>query len=472
MEERLQKILARAGFGSRRACEELIRQGRVRINGRLARLGERADPQRQCITVDGRSVALETAPTYVAVHKPRGVLSAVQDDRRRPTVRDLVPLPGHLFPVGRLDARSEGLMLLTDDGELAHRLTHPRFGHEKEYRVLVEGQPSETVLERWRRGIYLDGRRTAPARVTVTGQEGRHTWLRVTLREGRKQQIRRVAAALGHPVQRLIRVRIGPVRLRNLEAGRWRRLTAREVAALQAQVKGTRSLKPSTIAIDGPAASGKSTIGGLLAARLGYLYFDTGVMYRAVTWVALQRGIPIEDEEAVTALAEELQIDVTPPTADDGRQYTVLADGEDVTWAIRTPEVDANVSPVSAYAGVRVALTPQQRRIGQRGRVVIVGRDIGTVVLPDADFKLYLDATDEERARRRWREIRARGGETDYRAVLASMCRRDRIDSNRAVAPLKPARDAVVVDTTDLSIDEVLAEVERLMENGGWRMEV
>ncbi len=218
------------------------------------------------------------------------------------------------------------------------------------------------------------------------------------------------------------------------------------------------------IAIDGPAASGKSTVAELLAHRLGYLYFDTGVMYRAVTWAALLRGILIEDKPAVTLLAEQLRIDVTPPTADDGRQYTVLADGVDVTWAIRTPEVDANVSPVSAYPGVRRALLAQQRRVAAGGRVVMVGRDIGTVVLPDADLKLYLDASVEERARRRWLEVRARGEEADYEGVLVSMRRRDKIDSSREVAPLCVAEGAVVVDTTDLSIEEVLAEVERLVE--------
>lgn len=223
-------------------------------------------------------------------------------------------------------------------------------------------------------------------------------------------------------------------------------------------------MKPSIIAIDGPAASGKSTIGEALARRLGYLYFDTGVMYRAVTWAALARGIPIADEAAVTALAEHLRIDVLPPTADDGRQYTVLADGVDVTWAIRTPEVDAHVSPVSAYAGVRQALVAQQRRIAAGGRVVMVGRDIGTVVLPDADLKVYLDANVEERALRRWREMHGRGEDVDYGEVLAAMRCRDEIDTNRHVAPLRPAADAVIVDTTGLSIGEVLARVERLVE--------
>jgi cytidylate kinase len=223
-------------------------------------------------------------------------------------------------------------------------------------------------------------------------------------------------------------------------------------------------LRPTTIAIDGPAASGKSTIGELLARNLGYLYFDTGVMYRAVTWAALTRDVPIEDEVGVTALAERLCIDVVSPTVDDGRQYTVLADDVDVTWAIRTPGVNGGVSPVSAYAGVRRALVAQQRRVAAGRPVVMVGRDIGTVVLPDADFKLYLDASVEERARRRWREMRARGEDADYERVLASLHRRDGIDSSRAASPLRVADDAVVLDTTDLGIEAVLAEVERLIE--------
>lgn len=225
--------------------------------------------------------------------------------------------------------------------------------------------------------------------------------------------------------------------------------------------------RPSTIAIDGPAASGKSTIGCLLAERLGYLYFDTGVMYRAVTWVAMARGIAIENEPAVTALAEQLRIDVLHPTAADGRQYTVLADAEDVTWKIRGSEVDVGVSPVSAYAGVRAALTAQQRRIGQQGRIVMVGRDIGTVVLPEADLKIYLDATVQERAYRRYREILARGESADLEAVQVSVQKRDEIDSSRVLAPLQVAQDATVIDTTTLDVDQVLEWVLALVD--GWR---
>ncbi|MEZ0395444.1 MAG: (d)CMP kinase [Anaerolineales bacterium] len=219
---------------------------------------------------------------------------------------------------------------------------------------------------------------------------------------------------------------------------------------------------PNIIAIDGPAASGKSTLGKRLADALGYLFFDTGVMYRAVTWAALQRGIPIEDEAGVTRLAETAQIDVRPPSRDDGRACDVLVDGVDCTWETRRPEVDANVSPVSAYPGVRRALAAQQRRIGLRGRVVMVGRDIGTVVLPEADLKIYLDASPEERARRRYREILGRGGQADYEEILAGVRRRDEIDSTRAVAPLRPAQDAVILDSDRLNADEVFARVEAL----------
>jgi cytidylate kinase len=222
----------------------------------------------------------------------------------------------------------------------------------------------------------------------------------------------------------------------------------------------------STIAIDGPAASGKSTIGSLLAEHLGYVYLDTGVMYRAVTWAALEAGIAIEDEGEVTALAERLSIEIQRPTVEDGRQYTILADGQDVTWEIRRPEVDRGVSPVSAYSGVRSALTAQQRRMGERGEIVMVGRDIGTVVLPDADLKIYLDATLEQRAGRRYREILARGESADYCEVLASVRRRDEIDSGRALAPLHPAADAEVVDTTLMSVEEVMAEVIGLVGDG------
>ena len=220
---------------------------------------------------------------------------------------------------------------------------------------------------------------------------------------------------------------------------------------------------PKNIAIDGPASSGKSTIGEIIAKKLDFLYFDTGIMYRAVTLAALQRLSGVNDEKAVTKLAEEVVIDVLPPSVGDGRKSDVLLDGVDVSWDIRKEEVDANVSVVSAYPGVRAAMTSQQRRIGLRGRVVMVGRDIGTVVLPQADLKIYLDASVEERARRRFEEIKGRGGSLTYEKILAGLRQRDQIDSTRSVAPLRPADDAEVIDSDKMSIDEVVAKVMSLI---------
>ena len=220
---------------------------------------------------------------------------------------------------------------------------------------------------------------------------------------------------------------------------------------------------PSIIAIDGPAASGKSTLAKNLAEHLGYLYFDTGVMYRAVTWLGLQQGFDLHDEELVTGLAERIKIDVRPPSVDDGRTSDVLVDGEDVSWQIREPEVEAYVSLVSAYQGVRRALSAQQRRIGLRGQVVMAGRDIGTVVLPEADLKLYLVASAEERARRRYNELDHRGEVVSQADILQAVLKRDQIDSSRDISPLRPAEDAVILDSDNLDAEQVLNYVKALI---------
>jgi CMP/dCMP kinase len=219
---------------------------------------------------------------------------------------------------------------------------------------------------------------------------------------------------------------------------------------------------PKIIAIDGPAASGKTTVANLLAVRWGYLFFDTGVMYRAVTWLAIEKKISTKNEDAVSQLARMVQIDVLPPSKDDGREYDVVADGSDVTWKIRNSLVDKKVSRVSAYPEVRKALTEQQRRIGLRGQVIMVGRDIGTVVLPEADLKIYLDASVEERAKRRYRQRIARGGKADFDKILKALEKRDRKDSTRKIAPLRAADDAVIINTDDLTIDQVVDRIEEL----------
>lgn len=215
----------------------------------------------------------------------------------------------------------------------------------------------------------------------------------------------------------------------------------------------------STIAIDGPAGSGKSTAAEALAKRLGYLYFDTGVMYRAVTLAALHRLGGVDSEEDVVWLATRVIIDVQPPSTDDGRAYDVLLDGEDVTWQIRAERVNHNVSVVSAYPGVRESMTRQQRRIGERGQVVMVGRDIGTVVMPDADAKFYIDASTEVRAKRRYDEMITRGDDVEFHDILLSIKKRDLIDSTREIAPLRMADDAVRIVTDTMSREEVLEEM-------------
>lgn len=232
--QRLQKVLAHAGVASRRKAEELIRQGRVTVNGRVViELGTKVDPARDDIRVDGRRVRPAPNYVYILLNKPRGVLSDMEDEQGRRSLGDLVRVPARLYPVGRLDVTSEGLILLTDDGELAHLLTHPRYRHEKEYRVLVEGHPLDETLVAWRRGVMLKGRPTAPAQVEVLRKEKETTLLRIVMHEGRKRQIREVAALLGHPVRRLVRVRLGPLRLGSLEPGQWRYLTPTEVHALE-----------------------------------------------------------------------------------------------------------------------------------------------------------------------------------------------------------------------------------------------
>ncbi len=273
MEERLQKILARAGFGSRRACEELIIAKRVRVNDVPVILGTKADPAKDNITVDGNPIPRQAEPIYIALNKPRGVLSDVDPKDPRLTVFDLVGVPGHLFAVGRLDYDSEGLILLTNDGELANRLTHPRYGHEKEYHVLVVSKPDDEQLEIWRRGVVLeDGHRTAPAEVTIDHGVSKGCWLKVVMREGRKRQIREVGSRIGLPVQRIIRVRIGTLHLGELKPREWRNLTREEVKNLQnlsqatRKGKGTRQDSPARPAPNSPRPA-REKPGSLLRQR-------------------------------------------------------------------------------------------------------------------------------------------------------------------------------------------------------------
>lgn len=227
--ERLQKILAQAGLGSRRTCEDLIAEGRVRVNGELAVLGTRADAEADAIEVDGALIGVRQGLIHYLLNKPAGVVTTASDPQGRPTVVGLVPTDPRVYPVGRLDADTEGLLLLTNDGELAHRLTHPSFGVDKEYLADVEGRPSRGAVRRLREGVDLDDGPTAPAKVSLVGD---HT-LRITIHEGRNRQVRRMCDAVGHPVLRLVRVRIGPLSDRRLAPGEWRELTQAELRSLE-----------------------------------------------------------------------------------------------------------------------------------------------------------------------------------------------------------------------------------------------
>jgi cytidylate kinase len=216
------------------------------------------------------------------------------------------------------------------------------------------------------------------------------------------------------------------------------------------------NLKPQLIAIDGPVAVGKSSVGSLLAKRLGYVFFDTGMMYRAFTWKVLKSGIPIEDEQKLCQLANTTKFDFVPL---QGCYLSPLIDDEDVSSKLLCPEVEAHVSLASKIAGVRQTLILEQRKLAQRGKVVMAGRDIGTVVLPWAELKIFLTASTEERARRRYKELLKRGENSSLEIVLADLKKRDEMDINRSISPLKPAEDAIIIDTENLSLEQVVDKI-------------
>tara|TARA_B100000945_G_scaffold320437_1_gene330513 strand:- start:2595 stop:3338 length:744 start_codon:yes stop_codon:yes gene_type:complete len=234
--DRLQKILARSGYGSRRACETLIIDGRIHVNGKIATIGDRANINKDSITIDHKMINCPEKLVYIMLNKPRGIESTLKPQNNRNGVRELINLPGRLYPVGRLDADSEGLILLTNDGELTEKLTHARYGHEKEYMVLVDGYPDTSQIYTWRRGIILDDTyqqiKTARAKVYINKKGASGTWLQIIMREGRKRQIRRTGQALGLRVKRILRTRVSTLKLGGLKPGEWRKLTDKEVQRL------------------------------------------------------------------------------------------------------------------------------------------------------------------------------------------------------------------------------------------------
>jgi cytidylate kinase len=468
--ERLQKVLARAGVASRRGAEELIAHGRVTVNGERAGIGQSADPDVDRIAVDGRPIDRAEASLHFAVHKPRGMVSSSRDERgRRSVVHLLDGVPearsARLWPAGRLDVESEGLMVLTNDGDWANRLLHPRYGMEREYAVLVDRPPRPEELVALLDGVRLED---GPARLLsakpatppadVEREEGeRGTWLRVRVGEGRKREVRRLLAAVGLRVHRLVRVALGPLAITGLLPGQWRALTSAEVAALVGESPPKRAPRQQpqgarlAVAIDGPSGSGKSTVGYALAERLQATFVDTGLMYRALTLAALERGTDPDDGEALGRLANEVRIEVRRPQPDQpDRRETVLLDGRDVTHESRTPRVDRAVSAVSRHAAVRSAMVKLQRAIARSQDSVMVGRDIGTVVLPKATLAVFLTATAAVRAARRASEM---GRPDRFERYLHEIEQRDAADSGREVAPLRTAEGALVIDTGELGVE-------------------
>jgi cytidylate kinase len=480
-EVRIHKVLADAGVASRRRAEELVAAGHVTVNGRTAQVGDRVDPAVDEIAVDGRPLDRHVERLYLALNKPAGITSTVADRHADATVVELVPVKlrrnaPRLYPVGRLDKDSEGLILLTNDGAWAERVLHPRFGVEREYSVGLRDPLTGEQRRALQHGVDLDEGNARLVRLrAATSAEVRKLqplvenpadylqWYRVVLTQGWKRQIRRMFTAVGAPVSRLVRVRLGTLWLDPLRPGESRSLSQREASSLAGGATWSTAVRRSAqqapslvVSLDGPASSGKSTVGAGAAERLGYRFCDTGMLYRAVTWLALERGVNVDDADSLVSLVPEIQL-----RADDrGRMTRVHVGGRDVADLVRSAEVDRNVSQVSRHAAVREALLPLQRAMADGGRIIMAGRDIGTVVLPDADLKLYLHVPLPERARRRAEE---RGVLVDDEKAAAQLERelrkRDEIDSTRTASPLRIPEGATIIESEGNTLEQTIDAV-------------
>lgn len=474
---RIHKALADAGVASRRKAEQLVIDGRVTVNGSAAGVGQLVDPARDVLAVDGQAIASAGRRLYLALAKPAGVTSTVTDRHAERTVIDMVPRElrakaQRLFPVGRLDKDSEGLILLTNDGDWAQRMLHPKHGVEREYAVGIDHPLEPRQREMLEQGVQLeDGvariavlRPATSADVRLLGQligrqAGELTWYRVTLEQGLKRQIRRMFSAANVSVRRLVRLRFGTVRLQQMRLGDVRELSGAEKQQLDAlsgsEPTPTRRKKGLIVSIDGPGGSGKSTVGMRAAAKLEYRFCDTGVLYRGLTWLAMERGADLNDAAALVPLVAQIHLE---PDAED-RYVRMVVGGEEVTAKLHTAAVDKEVSRVSQHAAVRAELLQKQRALARPGRIIMAGRDIGTVVLPDADLKMYLNVSVEERARRRAVE---RGVDGDARAVAViedELRRRDATDSAREVAPLRIPPGATVIETDGNTFEQTVDAV-------------
>jgi cytidylate kinase len=482
---RIQKALADAGVASRRAAEELVAAGRVSVNGAPAVIGQRVDLDADRISVDGHPLRGAPQRVWLVLHKPAGVTSTVSDRHAATTVLDLVPREvrrsaARLYPVGRLDQDSEGLLLLTNDGDWAQRVLHPRYEVEREYAIGVRFPLDGEQVERLRAGIPLDeglatlgGLRPASGvetqKLETLAGRSRHrlVWYRAILTQGWKRQIRRMFTAVDAPVERLVRVRIGTLRLDGLSTGQLRHLSAAERDRLARDAGGAQDAavrqagaqpqarRQVIVSIDGPGSSGKSSVGAAAAAAVGYRFCDTGVLYRGLAWLAAERGVDPSDGPALVALIPGMQL--APDEA--GRLARVLVEGRDITLQLHEARVDRVVSAVAADPDVRAALLPVQRRIAEGGGIVMAGRDIGSVVLPDADLRLYLQVSLEVRAARRAAQRGLRPDSAEGQAILADLRRRDGLDSSRETAPLRIPEGAVIIDADALTFDRTVAAV-------------
>ncbi|MEP7378921.1 MAG: (d)CMP kinase, partial [Chloroflexota bacterium] len=480
---RIHKALADAGVASRRASEQLVISGRVTVNGAPASVGQIVDPTTDAITVDGRPISATSQPrVYLLLAKPAGVTSTVSDRHADRTVIDLIPAAlrkdaARLYPVGRLDRESEGLLLLTNDGAWAQRMLHPRHGVEREYACGLDQPLNADQHDQLTRGIQLEegvARLIALRRATsaetrqlerLIGSDARSLdWYQVTLGQGMKRQVRRMFGAVGAPVRRLARTRIGTLRMGDMSLGDTRAVTAAERGQLERLVgdfSAATNSKPRglVVSVDGPGGSGKSTVGVRAAEQLGYRFCDTGVLYRGLTYLAMQGKLDMDDAQQLVALVAHMKLE-----PDEQQRYVRLrADGREVTNELHTAAVDREVSRVSQHAEVRAALLPVQRSLAKDGQLIMAGRDVGTVVLPDADLKLYLDVSVEERARRR----AAERGLADNAPALAQieddLRRRDEVDSTRAASPLRVPEGATVIDTSANTLEQTVAEVVALV---------
>ena len=500
--ERISKVLAAAGVASRRGADELVTAGRVRVDGRPAVLGERVDPETQQIEVDriARSARRRRRPIYLALHKPPGVTSTVRDRHAATTVVDLVPPElvrgARLYPVGRLDQDSEGLILLTNDGDWAEHVLHPRYGVEREYAVALARTLNRDQAEALEGGVELaEGVATLggaagpdadrgpapgrPARAAArpagwSGSGARSTRAGSASCGGCSRGRRPGAAARPGPDRDAAPRHAGGGRRPGADHGRGAapRPSARRpliAATLPTAIlsgmpsRSGQSTRRIVVALDGPASSGKSSVGAAAAEQLQLRFVDTGLFYRALTALALLEGVDLDDPAVLVPLVDRVSL------GDDGsgRFTRVLLDGSDATEEARSALVDGSVSTVARVPEVRAALLERQRELAADGGIVMAGRDVGTVVLPDADLKLFLDASVEERARRRIDERGLDPDGAEAEEVREQLRARDAIDTGREVAPLRAADDAVHVLTDGNAFDEtveiVAAEIAGVM---------